>query len=398
MCDCWWHYKDSSFPPDIRSLGDVGGDDANKKSGKTNADVIWRRAGDFTHSGRMQLFADTVDPKDICQGALGDCWLLAAMACMAEHEGAIHSLFYTRERNPRGKYKVRIFDGFLNKWVTITVDDFVPCSKQVYERDKTCQPLFTQPNGNELWVMILEKAFAKFCGSYHNLEGGSSLWAIRAMTGDHAREFRKGTDGWQRLDLENNESANRRDYSLYARGEKLDNNTMFRVLHKYDKLHSVLAISGSDGVNGLVKGHAYSILRVEEAKGFRLVQIRNPWGTGEWKGDWSDSSSKWTEHPAVAKAVGYVNKDDGAFWMSWDDVVQHWTSINVVDRSVDMHTLKLEVADDSMCAPTKGCLRGCFKFWFCCYGPHRLYCPHRSSEETVKVDQSCLSWLCCGLV
>jgi len=22
--------------------------------------------------------------------------------------------------------------------------------------------------------------------------------------------------------------------------------------------------------------------------------MRNPWGTGEWKGDWSDNSKKWT--------------------------------------------------------------------------------------------------------
>ena len=28
----------------------------------------------------------------------------------------------------------------------------------------------------------LEKAFAKFCGSYAALEGGDTVWAIRAMT------------------------------------------------------------------------------------------------------------------------------------------------------------------------------------------------------------------------
>ena len=26
----------------------------------------------------------------------------------------------------------------------------------------------------------------------------------------------------------------------------------------------------------------------------RLVKLRNPWGKGEWKGDWSDDSYKWT--------------------------------------------------------------------------------------------------------
>ena len=28
--------------------------------------------------------------------------------------------------------------------------------------------------------------------------------------------------------------------------------------------------------------------------GEKLIKMRNPWGYGEWKGDWSDDSSKWT--------------------------------------------------------------------------------------------------------
>lgn len=45
---------------------------------------------------------------------------------------------------------------------------------------------------------------------------------------------------------------------------------------------------------GLVLGHAYSILDVRQYKGQKLIQLRNPWGETEWKGDWSDQSKKWT--------------------------------------------------------------------------------------------------------
>ena len=39
---------------------------------------------------------------------LGDCWLMSAFACMAEHPGLLQNLFMQREYNPRGKYQVSI--------------------------------------------------------------------------------------------------------------------------------------------------------------------------------------------------------------------------------------------------------------------------------------------------
>ena len=52
---------------------------------------------------------------------------------------------------------------------------------------------------------------------------------------------------------------------------------------------------------GLVDHHAYTLIAaktVEVSPGVReqLLKIRNPWGRFEWKGDWSDASSKWTAH------------------------------------------------------------------------------------------------------
>jgi len=399
--NCCWLYTDKEFPPNDTSLGNIGGDTANEASGKSDVSIKWLRANLFDKTGKMQLFSGTIDSRDICQGALGDCWLLAAMACLAEHKGAINSIFYSKEKNPRGKYKLRLYDGVKEKWQTVTIDDFIPCDRRAYERDGTCRAIFTQPNGNELYVMLLEKAFAKFCGSFANMEGGMTIWAIRAMTGDPARLFIQDDDGegWKRYDLVNKEDdENRRAAALKPRGETQSHETMFEILRKYHSLKSVLSASGSSGKDGLHKGHAYSILDVRKVNTgylgiggdtFRLIKIRNPWGNGEWEGDWSDKSPLWEKHTSVKKAVDYSNVDDGAFWMSWEDYVRNWKMIGVVDRTVDIRSLKLHVASDSACAPVKGCCAGCLRFWCCCEGPRLLYRPHHSSDETVKVNKGC---------
>lgn len=406
--NCCWMYTDRSFPPDDHSLGNIGGDSANETSGKSAADVVWLRANNLSRSGKMQLFGDTVDSRDICQGALGNCWLLAAIACLAEHRGAINSVFLSKERNPRGKYRLRLYDGIKEKWQNITIDDYIPCNKS------SEKPMFSQPNGNELYAMLLEKAFSKFCGSYAATEGGQTIWALRAMTGDPARWFIQNADktSWSRQDLVNtvnaNDTSDRRACNFKSKGENITNEAMFEVLREYHRTQSVLCASGSSGKDGLHKGHAYSILRVAKvntgAMGlggttFRLVKIRNPWGCGEWKGDWGDKSDLWNQHPRVKEVCKFEDTDDGAFWMSWDDVVQNWSKIGVVHRTVDIMSLKLHVEDDSSCAPTLGCCKGCCSFWCCCQGCRHLYCPRRSSEETLKGRRSWLAACfpcCCG--
>lgn len=75
-------------------------------------------------------------------------------------------------------------------------------------------------------------------------------------------------------------------------------------------------------------GHAYSIIAAKEAKGHKLVLIRNPWGNFEWDGDWSDNSQLWTKE-MIELIQPNLESSDGTFWMSFKDFTDHFESLDV---------------------------------------------------------------------
>ena len=355
---------------------------------------------------RPQLFEGEIEPNDLCQGAVGDCWLVAAFACASEFPDAVRRMFVTREYNPRGLYKVRIFDPIKKKFVIVKVDDRIPCKKGTHK------PRFMSPNGNELWAIILEKAYAKFCGSYAALDGGFVLWGWHSFTGDHVFQISKKDSHWVREDMVAvKDEKDKRACGFKKTEESYPDKQIWTLLKKYDRQKALMSASigkmdyrETDGPSGeqmleregLVAGHAYSVIQAREVSEgpmgsgptYKLLQLRNPWGTFEWKGAWSDKSKKWKKHPQIAKKLNFVDADDGTFWMTFDDFVSVYTRVNVCDRTTT-NDASLDVnEDDGACGVFKGFCCGCTKFWLCCHGLRNLY-GHQTTDETLDTKEGC---------
>jgi hypothetical protein len=69
---------------------------------------------------------------------------------------------------------------------------------------------------------------------------------------------------------------------------------------------------------------------------YGMSQIRNPWGSMEWRGEWSDNSPLWTPELKAELGSTFVESadDDGAFWMSYNDMLTNFVSINVCEVCV----------------------------------------------------------------
>ena len=79
-----------------------------------------------------------------------------------------------RNSHDFGVYEVSLYS--VGRPITVIVDDWFPC-------DQNGSPVFTKANGAEMWVLILEKAFAKLFGSYAKTEYGYPDDTLRDLTG-----------------------------------------------------------------------------------------------------------------------------------------------------------------------------------------------------------------------
>jgi hypothetical protein len=209
-----------------------------------------------------------------------------------------------KDSKKRGRYVFRFFKE--GEWTSVEIDDRLPC-------DEFGNLIFGRcADKNELWVPLLEKAYAKLYGSYQQLSGGHVMNAIVDMTGGVSQITKITADMAQ-----NNEMWDKLQYQT-------DNGSYMIGVCSIGIPEKQLEESG------LLGGHAYAVLEAKKtSSGIRLIRIRNPWGHGEWKLKWSDDDKQsWTDD--VIKELHVKFGDDGEFWMEYSDFCKYWTQLDSV--------------------------------------------------------------------
>ncbi|XP_043953116.1 calpain-5-like [Gambusia affinis] len=292
--------------------------------------LTWKRPREICRDPR--LFVDGISTRDLHQGSLGNCWMVAAISCLASEPSLWKKVIpnhMDQEWNPKrsdlyaGIFHFRFWR--FGHWVDVVVDDRLPVSQDgvlLFCRSATPR---------EFWSALLEKAYAKLNGCYEALEGGNTAEALIDFTG--------GVSEPLSLDCEALSLSSERRKALFQ--------TLVKV-HEHKSLITC-SIRPAEGETvesvldcGLVRGHAYGITAMRKVRlpenpprtggTFRLfmVRMRNPWGTTDWKGAWSQGSEEWQQlSRAEREKMGFVVRDVGEFWMDLRDFCCYFTDVVV---------------------------------------------------------------------
>ncbi|KAK2881789.1 calpain-5-like isoform X1 [Channa argus] len=290
--------------------------------------VQWKRPREI--SNEPHLFVEGISSRDLNQGVVGNCWFVAACACLALKPTLWKKVIPDWKEQEWDQKDPEKYAGIFHfqfwvfgTWVDVVVDDRLPTinGELIYCHSKT---------HNEFWSALLEKAYAKLAGCYESLEGGN--------TGDAVVDFSGAVV--EAINLEE---------GGYYRDQKKQDELFKDLLQVYDHGGIISCSIKAQPheiefrmANGLVKGHAYSVTAVKKVRlgqglsaffkneTIPIIRMRNPWGKIEWKGAWSDSSEEWSKvGERERQTLGITVEDDGEFWMSFTDWCKFFTDTDV---------------------------------------------------------------------
>ena len=193
--------------------------------------------------GPVDLSDDAFDLSQIEQGAIGDCWFLAAAGAVGANDPDF--IRDHIQHNPDGSYTVTLYEDGEPVHVRVdasTIDDGV-----------------TGPNGEPTWLSIYEKAAAAHTGgSYDDIDADQISRGLEMVTGRDT-----DSDG---------------DRGLDDVRDDLDDGRVLVVSTESDTESGWNPFDEAVDADNVVPNHAYVIESVTERNGETIVRLVNPWG------------------------------------------------------------------------------------------------------------------------
>ena len=205
------------------------------------------------------------------QGFLADLWFLNGISAIIANPTLVLSCFGETGQEDQGRYCCRFFEG--GSWRSVYVDDRIPCAADHNALFASSSCTF------EAWPMIIQKACAKYFGSYGHIawaaqRSDSSLMAMRMLTGGHVIQYHVAKFDWKSVIEESTLESGTKMVIEYLREGSI-------VTFGRSAPQSMMSISMKQNkatFNLPPIGHTFPVVGFNIVKGYVYLILKDNWG------------------------------------------------------------------------------------------------------------------------
>ena len=216
----------------------------------------------------------------------------------------IKRIIRSKEINPQGLYEVYFYDVDKIKKI-MYVDDQFPVEKT---KVKSNRYFYSEFNSNEIWLQILEKAFAKYEGGYSNVMDGNIINELYFFTGAISFRYENNDPNcWEYLKASDDPST------ITLATMKKDQTNKINEIGLYDTVYSIL------NVDEFYDSESKEIIKLIKLRNLNINSTNNVYS-------YSKKSKKWT--PELKKFFNFdlSFKDNAVFFMTFEEFQKNFDS------------------------------------------------------------------------
>ncbi|XP_022646551.1 calpain-5-like isoform X2 [Varroa jacobsoni] len=298
-------WEDQEFRADVTALGSDGGRWLKDSHGIEPGAIGWKRPFELTDDPKF--FVEGLASTDVTEGIAGNDWFVSAASALSREKqlfnkvipsASSYSLVASAEGGKTsskftycGLFRFMFYH--FGRWKQVLIDDRLPIDPN------TSVPLFAKSRTkDEFWPVLLEKAYAKYLGSYEALCSHRLEQALVDLTGGVA----------EILDIGGSEMTPQLKDELHARlSDASRKGSPLCAMHELYEEADGLTLTEGRLPCGIMKGRPYTVTGFASIdisasaairtlfggrQQLRMVRLQDPWADSKYTGAFGQNSFK----------------------------------------------------------------------------------------------------------
>ena len=305
-------FNDFLFYPNEYNLTGINRNDYNNNNFIStnkifsNFNIKWSKLDLILYTNNYQILPNLNEFNinnniEINSGIYKNFYFISAIFSLLKYPSLIYNLFPFIKKSINNLYAVSLrIEGI---WKLILLDDYFPC---IENKEGLKFFAFSSLNETNIWLILLEKAYAKICKNYNNILEGNVTEIFDVILDSPTKKFNIYENNIQII-LKHMLNALKEKFIIIIKSSRFNNN-----------LKEI----------GIMPNQNYNVIDIKlvniGALQEYLILLKNPFGNLKYSGHWGKFSNKW-----IPSLKNLIPKNEDEFYISIEELYLYFNVLYI---------------------------------------------------------------------